>query len=381
MPAVCIHFHIHIPITLKSYDIFQLGNDHQYIDVVATQSRARQYFDEIIAPANRLFSDLIRRYRGMFRLAFSISGISLELLEAYAPEGLESFLGLTQTGCVEWLNYPYYHSLSFLYDRNQFSRELIQQKRALQVHFGASPIILCNTHMIYNNFMGYYANINQYKGVMCEGVSHLLANRSTHYLYNPSDVQGTSLLLRNSRLSEDISFRFNDPSWEHFPLTAHKYAHWLHVSQGDVVNLSLDYEIFRHKENGIMSFFNHLPEAVFQFPGMSFLTPSEVTSKYRPVGVYDVFQTTSWAWYQRDLSAWNHNPMQQEALEKLYKMGHDCGNGQSDERLQQDWALLQQAGYFSAMSESSQDSSSPYMAYSHYMTILADLQLRIQASS
>ncbi len=381
MPSICLHFHIHIPQKLKPYDIFDLGKEHYYFDHSANKQLVKDYANHVLTPANRLMMDLIRRYNDSFKISFSISGISLDLLASYAPEGLSSLLALTQTGCVEWLNTPYYHSLSFLYDRNQFSKELIKHKRALQVHFGAQSSVLSNTHLIYNNFLGYYANINQYKGVLCEGVTPLLGTRSTNYLYSPSDVQGTSLLLRNSQLSEDLSFRFNDNNWDNFPLTAHTYASWLHATQGDIVTISIDYNIFLHKENGIMAFFNHLPEAVLQFPRMSFLTPSEAIDKYRSVGVYDVYQTTSWQWESRDTSSFNQNPMQIDALEKLYQLGNVCANGSNSESLQHHWALLQQSDFFSHMNTIHSEYSSPYMAYSQYMTILADLQLRIQGES
>jgi len=383
MPAICLHFHLHIPYKLRAYHFFQLGKSHEYFDHEANSHKVAQYAAEVIMPANRLLLDLLKRHKGQFQLALSISGVTIELLKRYSSESLTSLGDLTQTGYVEWLNYPFYHSLGFLYDRKSFSEELLKNKQYIQQHFEYTPQVLCNTHLIYNNFLAYYAHINQYKGVICEGVERILQKRSPNYIYNPSDIHDMGLLLRNNVLSEDIAFRFNDEYWNHFPLSPYEYASWLSSAKGDIVFLSMNYDIFQHKEKGIMSFFNHLPEAVLTHPKVVFLTPSQAFETLRPTGVYDVFETTSWHGHQRDISSLCGNPMQQEALEKLYDLSSIARNSSQNHKLIQAMELLQSVDIFHQMNEQGGQhlsNHSPYQAYSNYMTILADLALRTQPS-
>ena len=58
------------------------------------------------------------RLRG--RIAYSITGIAIEQFQQYAPEVMDTFQELNRTGCVEFLDETYYHSLSFLYSREEF---------------------------------------------------------------------------------------------------------------------------------------------------------------------------------------------------------------------------------------------------------------------
>ncbi len=70
------------------------------------------------------------------------------------------------------------------------------------------------------------------------------------------------VLLRNTRLSDDIAFRFANRSWDMYPLTADTWARWVAQSPGDVVNVFLDYETFGEHlwpETGIFEFLRHLP--------------------------------------------------------------------------------------------------------------------------
>ena len=64
--------------------------------------------------------DLIRETNGGFKCAFSICGTTLEQLEQYAPEVIDSFRELAETGCVEFLAEPYSNSLASIYNDNEF---------------------------------------------------------------------------------------------------------------------------------------------------------------------------------------------------------------------------------------------------------------------
>jgi hypothetical protein len=81
------------------------------------------------------------------------------------------------------------------------------------------------------------------------------------------------LLLKNYRLSDDIAFRFSNRGWEEWPLSAEKFAQWVHQINGDgyLCNLFMDYETFgEHQwaDTGIFQFLDKLPEAIFDIaPG------------------------------------------------------------------------------------------------------------------
>jgi alpha-amylase len=61
--------------------------------------------------ANKIILEAIKKHKGKFKVAFSLSGIAVEQFELYAPEVIQSFKELAQTGCVEFLSETFSHSL------------------------------------------------------------------------------------------------------------------------------------------------------------------------------------------------------------------------------------------------------------------------------
>lgn len=126
------------------------------------------------------------------------------------------------------------------------------------------------------------------------------------------------LLLKNYSLSDDIAFRFSNQGWADFPLTADKFARWVHAISGcgETVNLFMDYETFgehQWESTGIFNFLEHMPDAILSHPHWGFLTPSEVIERYRPMADMHFHRLTSWADVDRDTTAWRGNRMQNGA--------------------------------------------------------------------
>ncbi|MFN9968964.1 MAG: hypothetical protein ACK58T_03620, partial [Phycisphaerae bacterium] len=149
-----------------------------------------------------------------------------------------------------------------------------------------------------------------------------------NYVYRPPHTGDNALgkpfgvLLKNYRLSDDIAFRFSNRGWGEWPLTPEKFAGWINALDGSVCNLFMDYETFgEHQwvDTGIFGFLAALPEKVLAGGGR-FLTPTEALTQHAPAGEFDVPQCSSWADTERDLSAWNGNAMQANALDEVFKL-------------------------------------------------------------
>src|SRR5947209_5916605 len=128
MASVCFYFQIHQPYRLRRYSVFD--TDRHYFDQYKNGEIVRKVAEKCYLPANKLMLDAILEHGGRFRVAYSISGTALEQLQQYAPEVIDTFHQLNQTGCVEFLDETHYHSLSFLYSREEF-RTQVEQHRAL----------------------------------------------------------------------------------------------------------------------------------------------------------------------------------------------------------------------------------------------------------
>jgi alpha-amylase len=389
MPSVCFYFQVHQPVRLRHYTVFD-DNEH-YFDEHKNSSICRKVANKCYLPANRLLLDIIRRLDGRFKIAYSITGILLEQLQQYSPEVMSTFDALAQTGCVEFLAETYYHSLSFLYSRNEFVEQINKHIEAINYYFGQTPRVFRNTELIYNNDLALLIeSMDKFDAIITEGADHILGFRSPNFVYQPKGCNNLKLLLKNYSLSDDIAFRFSNRSWPQWPLTADKFAKWINNVNGNgyVVNLFMDYETLgehQWEDTGIFDFMRHLPEEILKHPDNSFKTPSEVIQSYDSIDTIDVPHIISWADTERDLSAWLGNAMQSNAIHELYRLEKKIKQT-GEEKLISDWRRLQVSDHFYYMcTKYFSDGDvhkyfnpydSPYDSYINYMNVLGSLQRR-----
>ena len=149
MRTICFYFQIHQPFRLKRYRFFDIGMDHYYYDDYANEDIIRRIAERCYLPANQTILQMIKETKGKFKVAFSISGIALEQLELYAPEVIDSFKELAQTGCVEFLAETFAHSLACLEeDSDEFELQVKMHAKKIQSLFGYKPTSFRNTELI-----------------------------------------------------------------------------------------------------------------------------------------------------------------------------------------------------------------------------------------
>lgn len=389
MVSVCLNFQIHQPYRLRTdYNFFCIGRDHNYEDEKTNRGIIRRVADRCYLPANRMMLDLIRKHKGAFRVSYSISGVCLEQMEKYAPEVLGSFRELVSTGCVELLNETYYHSLAFIFSRQEFREQVQAHGDKIWKLFGVKPSAFRNTELIYSNDVAVEAEKMGFKAILAEGANQILGWNSPNYMYQPTPCNSIGLLLRNYRLSDDIAFRFSDRNWEEWPLSSGKYAGWIHkiAGNGEVANLFMDYETFgehQGEDTGILAFFRKLPAEILRETDFQFKTPSEVASSLLPSAKLDVPYFVSWADVERDLTAWTGNSLQDSAMQMAYSL-ESAVKKSNDTNLIHTWRKLLTSDHFYYMCTkwfSDGDVhkyfnpyTSPYDAYVVYINIMNDIK-------
>ncbi|HEV8604360.1 MAG TPA: glycoside hydrolase family 57 protein [Tepidisphaeraceae bacterium] len=389
MPSICFYFQIHQPFRLRRYSVFD--TDRNYFDDYKNAEICRKVAHKCYLPANRTLLDAIRMHEGRFRISYSITGVALEQFQQYAPEVMDSFHQLNASGCVEFLSETYYHSLSFLYSREEFRQQVELHDQFIKNLFGQEPRVFRNTELIYNNDLAHFVSHMGYDAVVTEGADHILGYRSPNFLHRPPHAPNLKMLLKNYRLSDDIAFRFSNKGWEQWPLTAEKFARWVNQinGNGNLCNLFMDYETFgEHQwaDTGIFDFMKHLPGEVMRSSrDNNFLTPSQAIDKYEPVGDIDVPHMISWADTERDLSAWLGNAMQSNALHELYKL-EGVVKEKGDAVLLADWRKLTTSDHFYYMCTKYwadgdvhkyfSPYESPYDSYINFMNVLDNVRSR-----
>ncbi len=391
MKQVCLFFQVHQPFRHRRYRFFDIGADHYYYDDYSNETIMRKIAAKSYLPTNKILLKLVDKLEGKFKVAFSITGLALEQFELYAPEVIESFQKLSKTGCVEFLAETYSHSLASLKDKDIFEDQVKLHEKKIIGLFGQKPRVFRNTEMIYSDQLGDGVSKMGYSAMLTEGAKHVLGWKSPNFLYVNAINPRLKVLMRNFKLSDDISFRFSNTNWEGFPLTAEKFVAGL--ENGDpneeVINLFFSYESFgerQPKESGIFEFLKTFPEEIVRNKNLKFATPTEVVDELQPISMVSVPHPISWADEERDITAWLGNRMQKEAFGKLYELRFSIAKC-TDRALIKDWNYLQVSDHFYYMStkffsdgevhSSFNPFDSPYEAFINYMNVLSDFKIRL----
>ena len=326
-------------------------------------------------PATKL---ILEKLDEGFSCSFSISGILIEQLENWSKDTLSLFEEVARHKNTELIGQTYYHSIAGCFsDKSEFREQVVMHSDLMHDQFGVHPAVFENTEFTFNNDIATIIRDMGFAGMYTEGVERILGWRSPNYLYR---CQNLPILLRNTKLSDDIAFRFANRSWDHYPLNASTYAHWVASSSGDVSTVFLDYETFGEhiwKETGIFDFLRALPDELSRQDVASVL-PSQAILDHSPAGDIDVCETISWADIEKDMSAWTGNDRQQTAF-------HAIQSAQAYAIDKKIWRYLQTSDHFYYMASKYGTCGEVHCYFSHheaddafrvYMRVLSDYESR-----
>ena len=369
---------MHAPYRLKRYRFFEIGHDHYYYDDMATEEHVNWLVETSYLPLCQTLKDMISLSKGKFHCALSISGTMIEMFEQFNPEMIDILKELAATKAVEFLATPYSYSLASEYNADEFKSQLKRQGELLESILGVKAQTVWNTELLYTDELAYNLNKMGYKTILTEGAKHVISWKTPNKMYQSAGAPKMKVLLRNTGLSDELSFHFSDPGWGNFPIDAEKYANQLQaLPEGeDIINIWVGAETFGIRQNagsGIFDFLKALPYYVLERE-MGFMTPAEAAKKLAAEDVLSSPYPLTWSGEAKDLSVYTGNDLQQEALNKLYAVTervHLC----QDKNLKTNWLRLQDVNYVHYMNHIDQGETqfeSAYDAFINYMNILSD---------
>ncbi len=389
MKTICFYFEIHQMMHLKRYRFFDIGNDHYYYDDYKNETEINEVVEKSYIPTLKALLQMIEESEGYFKFSLSISGVAFEQLEIHAPAVIDLLQRLHKTGCCELLCEPYSHGLSSLANIDCFKREVKRQRDLVKQVFGKEPMVFRNSSLIYSDDIGAAVAEMGFKGMLTEGAKHILGWKSPHYVYHCSLNPKLKLLLRDYRLSDDISLRFSNSEWNEYPLYADTYVDLISQlpKESKVINLFMRLSTFGMSQplsSNILDFLKAIPHCAKE-KSITFSTPSEIIKNTKETTALTVSYPMSWVDEERDTSAWLGNALQRDAFGKLYELAERVYLS-NDRRIKQDWDYLQASNNFRFMSTKNAAIpikrgiyDSPYDAYINYMNILADFIERVNA--
>jgi len=388
MIPICLYFQVHQPYRLRRYNYFDVGREHRYFDDARNREVLAEVAERCYLPATAMLERLLARHP-RFAASFSLSGTVLEQLAAWAPDALGAFRRLAASGRVEFLAETSHHSLAWLASREEFTAQVALHRARLREQLGVEARVFRNTELIYSDGLAGCVEELGFAGVLADGVEPLLGTRSPARVYRAATPGALPLLVRHYRLSDDVAFRFSDRSWPDWPLTPAKYDRWISGVEGDLVSLFMDFETFgehQRRETGIFEFFEGWVDRRLARRGAAFLTPSAAIERLPAGDTLSAPRLLSWADEARDVSAWQGNDLQRDALGKLFALERRVRASGSD-ALAEDFRRLSTSDHFYYMATKAAGDDrvhayfspfdSPYDAYITYMHVVSDLERRL----
>jgi alpha-amylase len=386
-----LYFQVHQPKRLSKFNFFSIGSHPEYFDDALDGEIVQRVAKDSYLDANTLLLDLIKKHPAI-KVCFSLSGGVMDQFEQYAPNVLESFKALADTGNVEFLSETNYHSLSSLLSEEEFQTQVLEHAEKIQKHFGQHPAVFRNTELIYSDAIGSRIAKMGFRGVITDGVERVLEGRSSFEVYNHPEQSDFKVLLRNNKLSDTIAFRFRENG---IMLTADKYVQEVcKASQaGSIVTLAMDYETFgehHKKESGILDFLKSFLTQLVKEDRIILAKASEALSAATSTETLSIPEAISWADEKKDLSAWLGNDMQRDAFDILKSLEASIKRSANQELITT-WRNLQTSDHFYYMCTKKLNDGdvhsyfshypSPYEAFINYMNVLSDFVIKVKSQS
>ena len=378
MKNICFCFQMHSPYRLKRYRFFEIGHDHYYYDDMATEEHINWLVQTSYLPLCQTIKDMINLSKGKFHCALSVSGTMIEMFEQFNPEMIDILKELAASKCVEFLATPYSYSLAAEYNESEMKEQFKKQGELLESIFGVKAQTVWNTELLYTDEIAYKLNKLGYKVILTEGAKHVISWNTPNVVYQSAGAPKMKVLLRNTGLSDELSFHFSDPGWANFPIDAEKYADQLNAlpENEEIINIWVGADTFGVRQNagtGIFDFLKALPYYALE-RGIGFMTPAEAAKKLTANNVLSSPYALTWSGEAKDLGVYAGNDLQQEAINKLFAVAervHLC----QDKALKTNWLRLQDVNYLHNMNHIDQGETqyeSAYDAFINYMNILSD---------
>lgn len=236
-----------------------------YFDVKESFMRNNQ---EVYQPLFALMERNLQK-NPKWHFSLMISGMWLELAERYDQNLIERLKKILKSGKVELIFEPYYHSLAFFYNREEFTLHVQQFLDKVGDLFDVQGRIMVMPELIYNDEIGKWAEDFGFAGMLIGGALGNMDWRSANHVYEAAECEYLRLLVENRKISEMIARGDTEILGERkaedgeirqeFALKRLEKVLDLELLRGGLINIVVDAKVLaRQRKNGIIRLFDEL---------------------------------------------------------------------------------------------------------------------------
>lgn len=386
MASIGLILKLHEPYRLRHYSFFDIGESPFYSDDTDTLAHLNRMAESCYLPVTRLLLEQVEEYRGDFKFALSLSGVTLSQFERFEPKLLDAFKRLADTGCVEFICEPYFHSLANLFSRPEYREQVEMHREKIHALFGKRPLTLYACPAGLTDDLARDAESTGFQTLLTPASAGILDSRSPHRVYQPASCSSACKLVFETPL-------FSADTLLTDPAAGPRFTQYLLQQPGEVIFLAARMTAFQetpaHSESGAMDFLAQFPGRWLESGSSQFYTPTSVTSTFQPCASLSLPGYTAREDAAEAAQDWTGNEMQKDAINGLYLLEQEV-KASPDQGILLLWRYLQDADHFLFMKTKpsriapNQASPSPYNsaydAYINFMNILTDFSERLALS-
>lgn len=377
MKSICLVFYTHQPLILKNYRFYEIGSNSTYFCETHNYENIRRLVRKKYRPLNQALTEIFHSNRHNFKISFSFSGITLDLLEYAAPEVICDLKKLNEIGAVEFLSESYSHSILSKKFQYEFMQQTLNQKNKIFKLFGQIPKTFVNNYGYPMKFLG-----------------DILPKMGIKGLLQFEDIQSksTNSLSSHLKLSRSGSLHvLNSDKWVLQPfieenagvksINIDAFLHWVSQisDENEVIYIALDYTEL-HSGNsedvGILEFIKALPQKAAAM-NIGFCSPSEMVSgMFSKVDEKPVIAVET----QQELNSPTMNGFQKEIIDILIGLKEKVYQTK-DEKILKTWFYLQDQWLLNGLqTEETTDAEKNHavQSYINFRNILEDFSKNIE---
>jgi alpha-amylase len=355
MKKICLNIEVHQPMKLQIFRFFEIKNNHYYYNDYENEFNIKKISENTYLPANKILLDLIHFLKGEFKMSILFSGVVLDQFELYAPEMLDSYNSLIDTGCVELLTGTYSNTFGPLSNCLLYENQQKLQKERVKLLFNKEPIALPDRNLKYSG------------------------------AGNP----GIRILSNDTKLNEILSLDFSSGNLSKLFKNRGNLIKALNACRNNdcVVDIFIPYSIsgdYQRSNKGLLEFLESFTSEVLSKSGFTFAKPSETDDYLYPSLIATYIDNNNYGNIESFYKTCNE--LQIDAFEKLYSYVEKVEMC-DDLLINKDWLYLQTCDHFYFMDPVLYESGefhgislpydSPYFAYINYMNVLMDFSDRL----
>ncbi len=171
MIKICLIVKIHIPAIQTNYRFSDINHDHRYYNDSEVEKHVRKIYTENLLPFLESTGTATIHSAKKIKTGISISGITLTLLQKYAPDAVDQLINLEQNSHIEILSEPLSHSIVAYTDKKSLTRQIDLHDKLIWSLFGKIPELFIIHSPVYLQQLlstissmgkkGIFSNLNQ----------------------------------------------------------------------------------------------------------------------------------------------------------------------------------------------------------------------------